>query len=152
MSAVRPHPARGAPPDQTAHVVGEVGQRDLRRGPSETDGADHQLEAAFLGGEHVLHLPGFCRASCGGGCAAASVCPWVALQLGFHPTPVKQLEVGSRAIGGIGPHATPEVVAVDLPSALGFQSAGTPLPVPPFLSRCADSVHLNLYRSKGMTL
>lgn len=57
-------------PSQPGEVVGEVGQRDLCRRPSETDGVDHQLEAAFLGGEHVLHLGADLRP---GGVAASDV-------------------------------------------------------------------------------
>lgn len=40
--------------DQAVEVVGDVGERQLRLGPRQADGADEQAEAGLLMGEDVL--------------------------------------------------------------------------------------------------
>src|SRR5512132_4001312 len=47
---------QGSPfdPHQPAHIVGEIGQRDFGRRAGEVDGADDQVQAAFLGSKDVL--------------------------------------------------------------------------------------------------
>jgi hypothetical protein len=43
-------------PGESGEVVGEIGECDLGGRPRQADGADHQSEAALLGGEDVLDL------------------------------------------------------------------------------------------------
>ena len=40
--------------DQAVDIVGEVGERDLRLGARDADGADEQPHLILLAGEHML--------------------------------------------------------------------------------------------------
>lgn len=40
--------------DRAVHIVGKVGERDLRLGSSDADGADEQRHLVLLPGEDVL--------------------------------------------------------------------------------------------------
>lgn len=40
--------------DQSVDIVGEVGERDLRFGADDADGADEQSHLILLPGEHML--------------------------------------------------------------------------------------------------
>jgi len=46
----------GFEPDQTFHVVDQVGHTDLGSGSGDADGADEQSHGAFLHGEDMLDL------------------------------------------------------------------------------------------------
>ncbi len=93
-------------PHQPAHIVGEIGQRDLGCGAGEADGADDQVQAPLLGGKDVLDPGPHLRPR---RVAAADVrrhrlAPrFGALELGDQPAAVEQRQVGSRAVGGVRP-------------------------------------------------
>ena len=109
---------QGSPfdPHQPAHIVGEIGERDLGRRTGEADGADDQVQAAFLGGEDMLDPGPHLRPR---RVAAADrhrhrLAPrFGALELGDQPAPVEQRQVGSRAVGGVRPHPARQIIAVE---------------------------------------
>src|ERR1043165_2780490 len=47
-----------------------------------------------------------------------------ALELRTHPAALQQPKIGSRAIGGIGPHAARQIVAVEQPAKLSAVRGG----------------------------
>ena len=97
-------------------VVSEIGERDLGGSASEADGADQQVEAVLLGGEDMLD-PGPHPAA--GSVAAGDVgrhrvAPGLGpLELRGEATPIEEVEMDLRAIGGVGPDAAGGIVGVE---------------------------------------
>src|SRR5215213_1063154 len=96
----------GFPPDQPAHVIGQVSQSDFRGGPGDPDGAHDQPEAALLGRKHRLNSRAHPRAgSVGPSLHGGEAEPRSAAEVNLRDEAVllqKRL-VGFRAVGRIGP-------------------------------------------------
>ena len=92
--------------DEAVDVVGEVGERDLRLGARDADGADEQRHLVLLPGEHVLDA----GTHGGSGSVGTRGARRHGLASGLlsmdAADPAYRLEpplVGSTAIGGVGP-------------------------------------------------
>lgn len=109
---------RGSPldPDQAAHVVGEVGERDARGGADRADAAHDRAPAALPGGEHMLDQA---APPCPGRLAATDgrrhrPSAWLgALELGHEAAPVERFHIGPAAMGGVGPDPAGRVVRIE---------------------------------------
>ena len=103
-------------PHEAAHIVGEIGKPDPRRGPGNADRTDNQVHRSFLLGEDILDGRANLRLTPVGN--ARTQWHRLALRL-FHVDARHEAVLGEmrldlrRPVGGIGPNVTVGVFLVE---------------------------------------